>query len=269
MEKMKEAYEKEDALKMLEDHDKEDNFKMLDDHSLHWKEVNMNHRKFARSCIAEFLAMICFVFLADGGALALLNSSNNPGMATAALAGFSLMVVVQFTGPLSGGHFNCAVTLALFLAGRISGQRFVSYLASQLMGALVGAWILLIIFGTNYHGKGILLANAWDSDKFTPPQVCMAEIFATSCLILNVFSTVDHPSLTGGPLGVFPIAMSVVVGHLFLAPIDGCGMNPTNSFGSYLYSAMAGYQGEYHRQQYMFWLGPMLGSAVATMVYGE
>ena len=237
---------------------------------IHWFDKDRDQDKFILACITEVIAMMIFVVLADGGALSLLNTSISGNMMeTAALSGFSLMVVVQFTGPLSGGHFNCAVTLALFLAGRISGQRFVSYLASQLLGALVGAWVLLIIFGTNYHGRDVLLANAWDSSKFIGIQVMIAEMLATAVLVLNVLATVDHPGAGGGPLGVFPIAMSVVVGHLFLAPIDGCGMNPTNSFGSYLYSAMAGYQGEYHRQQYMFWLGPMLGSAVATMVYGE
>lgn len=57
-------------------------------------------------------------------------------------------------------------------------------------------------------------------------------------LVYNVFATIDIPTPGGGPLGVFPIAMSVMVAHLFLLPIDGCSINPTRSFGPSLVAAM-------------------------------
>ena len=51
---------------------------------------------------------------------------------------------------------------------------------------------------------------------------------------------------------MFPIAMSVMVAHLFLLPIDGCSINPSRSFGPSLIAAMAGIDGEYYHQQYMY-----------------
>ena len=70
--------------------------------------------------------------------------------------------------------------------------------------------------------------------------------------VYTVFATIDIPVVGGGALGVFPIAMSVMVAHLFLLPIDGCSINPSRSFGPSLIAAMAGIEGTYYHQQYMY-----------------
>ena len=66
---------------------------------------------------------------------------------------------------------------------------------------------------------------------------------------------------------MYPIAMSVMVAHLFLLPIDGCSINPSRSFGPSLVAAMAGIGGRYYHQQYMFWFGPLFGAGVAACLY--
>jgi hypothetical protein len=98
-------------------------------------------------------------------------------------------------------------------------------------------------------------------------QVFLAEMIGTMLLVYNVFATIDIPTVGGGPLGVYPIAMSVMVAHLFLIPIDGCSINPTRSFGPSLVAAMAGIGGTYYHQQYMFWFGPLIGAALTAVIY--
>ena len=101
-------------------------------------------------------------------------------------------------------------------------------------------------------------------------SICVDHYFVLhfSSTVYCVFATIDIPSAGGGPLGVFPIAMSVMVSHLFLIPIDGCSINPSRSFGPSLVAAMAGIPGRYYYQQYMFWFGPMIGAALAALIYG-
>jgi len=94
-----------------------------------------------------------------------------------------------------------------------------------------------------------------------------AEMLGTMLLMFNVLSTIDIPIEGGGPLGVYPIAMSVMVSHLFLIPIDGCSINPSRSFGPSLVAAWAHINGNYFHQQYMFWLGPLFGAGLAAFVY--
>ena len=183
--------------------------------------------KFWRACIAEFIAMIFFVAVCCGCAMVTFNLENPNLMMVAASFGFGIMVLAQFVGPLSGGHINCAVSFALWVGGRISFIKFVFYTIFQMLGAMVGAAILQSIFGTNWPAARAFGSNSWDESHFNGGQVFFAEMLGTMLLVFNVFSTVDIPIIGVGALGVYPIAMSVMVAHLFLLPIDGCSINPT------------------------------------------
>lgn len=233
-----------------------------------WEKIN---GKFYRACLAEFIAMFFFVLMCCGCAMATLNTEldvNQNLMQVAASFGFGIMVIAQFIGPLSGGHINCAVSFALFIGGRISGIRLVCYTLSQMAGSFFGTLFLWAIFGTHWQGGARAFgSNSWDENIFNGGQVFLAEAFGTALLVFTVFATIDIPTQGAGPLGVFPIAMAVMVAHLFLLPIDGCSINPTRSFGPSLIAAMSNIPGTYQNQQYMFWLGPMFGAGLAAFIY--
>lgn len=230
---------------------------------------DIDNRNFKRACIAEFVAMVFFVVMCCGCAMVTLNLSNPNLMMVAASFGFGIMVLAQFVGPLSGGHINCAVSFALFLGGRVSFVRCACYTFCQMGGSVIGAFFLWIIFGNNWPAARAFGSNSWNESSFSGGQVFLAEMIGTMLLVYNVFATIDIPTIGGGPLGVFPIAMSVMVSHLFLLPIDGCSINPTRSFGPSLVAAMAGISGDYYHQQYMFWFGPLIGAAITALIYGN
>eukprot|EP01038_Epipyxis_sp_PR26KG_P006686 gene6686-9170_t len=223
--------------------------------------------KFKRACFAEFLAMVFFVTMCCGCAMVTLNLDNPNLMMVAASFGFGIMVLAQFVGPLSGGHINCAVTFSLFIGGRVSLIRTICYTFCQMAGSVLGALFLLAIFGNNWPAARAFGSNSWDESVFTGSQVFLAEMMGTMILVYNVFATIDIPTAGGGALGVYPIAMSVMVAHLFLIPIDGCSINPSRSFGPSLVAAMAGISGNYYHQQYMFWFAPMIGAALTAIIY--
>jgi MIP family channel proteins len=224
--------------------------------------------KFWRACLAEFLAMLFFVVLCCGCAMVTLNLDNPNLMQVAASFGFGIMCLAQFVGPISGGHINCAVSFALFLGGRTSLLRCFWYTVFQMWGSVFGALFLWAIFGNNWPAARAFGSNSWDESVFSGGQVFFAEMMGTMILVYNVFATIDIPYEGGGPLGVYPIAMSVMVAHLFLLPIDGCSINPTRSFGPSLVAAWAGIGGRYYHQQYMFWFGPLVGAALGAIIYG-
>lgn len=224
-------------------------------------------KKFLIACYAEFFAMMFFVILCCGCAMVTLALPNPNLMMVAASFGFGIMCLAQFVGPLSGGHINCAVSFGLFLGGRTSLVKTFCYTIAQMIGSVLGATFLLAIFGTNWPAARAFGSNSWNEAVFSGGQVFFAEMMGTMLLVYNVFATIDIPTAGGGPLGVFPIAMSVMVAHLFLLPIDGCSINPTRSFGPSLVAAMAGIEGNYYHQQYMFWFAPLIGAAVAAILY--
>jgi aquaporin-5 len=234
-----------------------------------WEPIN---GKFFRACLAEFIAMFFFVIMCCGCAMVTLNDEldvNQNLMQVAASFGFGIMVIAQLVGPLSGGHINCAVSFALFVGGRISFIRLVCYTLSQMAGSVFGALFLWAIFGTHWQGGARAFgSNSWDEETFNAGKVFLAEALGTALLVFTVFATIDIPMQGAGPLGVFPIAMAVMVAHLFLLPIDGCSINPTRSFGPSLVAAMSNIPGTYQDQQYMFWLGPLFGATLAALIYG-
>lgn len=225
------------------------------------------NNKFWRGCIAEAIAMFFFVIMCCGCAMVTLNLPNPNLMMIAMSFGFGILVLAQIVGPLSGGHINSAVSLGLFLAGRISFIRCAAYTLFQMAGSVLGALVLWSIFGNDWPAARAFGSNSWDEDVFRSDQVFFAEMLGTMLLLFNVLSTIDIPKAGGGALGVYPIAMSVMVAHLFLLPIDGCSINPTRSFGPSLVAAFAGIEGRYYHQQYVFWLGPMFGAVVAAVIY--
>lgn len=224
--------------------------------------------KFLRACLAEFLAMHLFVLLCCGCAMVTFNLSNPNLMMVAASFGFGILVLAQIFGPLSGGHINNAVSFGLFLAGRISFLKCLCYTLSQMLGSVFGALFLWAIFGTHWPAARAFGSNSWNESTFTGGQVFFAEMLGTMLLLFNVLSTIDIPKEGGGPLGVYPIAMSVMVAHLFLLPIDGCSINPARSFGPSLVAGWAAIPGTYDHQQHVFWFGPLFGAAVAAILYG-
>lgn len=229
-----------------------------------WEDID---NKFLRACLAEFMAMHMFVLLSCGCAMVTLNLPNPNLFMIAASFGFAILVLAQIFGPLSGGHINSAVSLGLFVAGRTSLIKTVCYTLSQMLGSVFGALFLWAIFGNNWPAARAFGSNSWDPATFTGAQVFFAEMLGTMVLMFNVLSTIDIPAKGGGSLGVYPIAMSVMIAHLFLLPIDGCSINPTRSFGPALVAQWANIQGLYNQQQYVFWLGPMFGSALAAVIY--
>lgn len=246
----------------------------LKNNTIHiWEPIN---NKFLRACLAEFIAMLFFVVMCCGCAMATFHDYDEDDddkgdanlMQVAASFGFGIMVLAQFVGPLSGGHINCAVSFGLFIAGRCSFIRFVCYTLSGMFGSWLGAMFLWDIFGKNWQGAARAFgSNSWDPEVFSSDQVFFAEFLGTSILMYNVLATIDIPTKGGGPLGVLPIAMSVMVAHLFLLPIDGCSINPTRSFGPALVASMAGIDGNFYNQQWMFWFAPLFGAFVAAIVY--
>eukprot|EP01037_Dinobryon_pediforme_P013296 gene13296-13408_t len=134
-------------------------------------------------------------------------------------------------------------------------------------GSVFGAFFLWSIFGNNWPAARAFGSNSYDEAVFNGGQVWFAEALGTMLLMFNVLSTVDIPTEGAGPLGVFPIAMSVMVAHLFLLPIDGCSINPSRSFGPAVVAQWAGIPGTYAHQQPVFWFGPMFGAVLAAAIY--
>ncbi|RWW43106.1 hypothetical protein BHE74_00051270 [Ensete ventricosum] len=177
------------------------------------------------------------------------------GLIAAALAhGFALFVAVSVGANISGGHVNPAVTFGAFVGGNITLLRGILYWIAQLLGSTAACLLLRFSTGGLETGTfGLSGVSVWEA--------LVLEIVMTFGLVYTVYATAVDPKK--GSLGtIAPIAIGFIVGANILVggPFDGASMNPAVSFGPALVSWS-------WTHQWVYWLGPLIGGALAGLVY--
>ena len=207
-----------------------------------------------RRCIAEFIGTFALVFVGVGAVT--IGQDKGGGLLSVALAfGLTVAVMVSATLHISGGQFNPAVTVALLATRKMSLHDALFYILSQLVAATAAAWALSLMFTDRAVWEGTPIPQA----PFTPMKAMWMEVFLTFALVFVIFGVaVDKrgPNVIAGLL----IGLTVTLDILFGGPYTGASMNPARSFGP----ALIGSQWMHH---WVYWVGPLLGGALAALVY--
>ncbi|RAL46126.1 hypothetical protein DM860_006280 [Cuscuta australis] len=214
-----------------------------------------------RAALAEFISMFIFVFAGSGSGLAFDKLTDNgpatpDGLISASIAhAFAILVAVSVGANISGGHVNPAVTFGVFLGGHITLFRSIMYWIAQLSGSVVACLILKSVTG------GMVTSAFGPSDGVGPWNAVVLEVVMTFGLVYTVYATAVDPKR--GEIGtIAPIVISFIVGANILAggAFDGASMNPAVSFGP----AVVSWTWACH---WVYWLGPLLGAAMAALLY--
>jgi len=225
----------------------------------------------AKQCVAEFIGTFALIFVGVGAIHHVGALPGNAGLLGVALAhGLTIAVMVSATGAISGGQLNPAVTLGLLVGGKMDLPRSVAYWISQLAGASVAGFILLFVFsGQTDPDKGAvvlaqtIVANGTPdlaAKGVTAVQGVVVEAILTFFLVFVVYGTaVDARAPRIGGLA---IGLTVALDILFGGPFTGAAMNPARTFGPALASG-------HWNNQLIYWVGPLLGGALAGLVYGR
>ncbi|CAL9771257.1 unnamed protein product [Musa acuminata subsp. burmannicoides] len=211
-----------------------------------------------KAYLAEFISTLLFVFAGVGSAIAYGKLTSGAALDAAGLVavalchGLALFVAVAIAANISGGHVNPAVTFGLALGGQITVLTGLLYWVAQLLGAVVGAFLLKFATGldTPTHSLGVGAVEG-----------VVMEIIITFALVYTVYATAVDPKR--GSLGtVAPIAIGLIVGANILAagPFSGGSMNPARSFGPAVAS------GDF-ADLWVYWVGPLIGGGLAGLVY--
>jgi aquaporin PIP len=190
---------------------------------------------------------------------------------------------------LTNSLIDVAVTFALFLVRKISLARAVFYMAAQVLGSIFGAALLWgSLSGASWNPnpatplpgfrQGIDVVPAVGRPPFglganqlnptlSPSNGLLLEIMGTAMLISTVLNTaVDNRSLaTNSSLAPIPIGISIWIVHLVLIPWTGCGINPARTFGPAVVASFGGLD-TWGDWWWIYYLGPFLGSLIATMI---
>lgn len=216
-----------------------------------------------KQCVAEFVGTFALIFIGVGVIANHSNLNSNAGLLAVALAhGLTIAVMVSATGAISGGHLNPAVTFGLLVGGKIDVKRSAAYWVSQLAGAILAAAMVAWLLGSaDVSGKDLVFKGTPAVGKgSTGIQSIGIEAVLTFFLVFVVYgSAVDSRA---PKIGGLAIGLTVALDILFGGPFTGAAMNPARTFGP----AIIGQQWDHH---YVYWIGPLLGGAVAGLIYGR
>jgi aquaporin Z len=222
--------------------------------------------------LAEMMGTFTLVLMGCGAAVISGKASRNDGPAGIGVLGialaFGLAVVVMAyaIGPISGCHINPAVSLAMFITGKIGAVDCMFYILAQLVGATLGALMLNIILDARQDRMPVewgLGANGWGAGylgEYTTASAFAAEAVFTFIfvfVILGVTSKQGDSTMAGLAIG-----LSLALVHLAGIPITGTSANPARSFGP---AVIVG--GKALKQLWLFIVAPLLGAVVAASVW--
>lgn len=213
---------------------------------------------------AEFLGTFWLTF---GGCGSAILAAGFPelgiGFVGVSLAfGLTVLTMAYAVGGISGGHFNPAVTLGLWVGRRICARYVLPYIVAQVIGAIVAAAALyLIANGQPGFTAGSFAANGYGElspGLFDMKAALLAEVIATFFFVL-IIMRVTAP---GAAQGFAPLAIGLALTliHLVLIPVTNTSVNPARSTGAAVFAGV-----EYLAQLWLFWLAPIVGGVFGAL----
>jgi MIP family channel proteins len=211
-----------------------------------------------RPVLAEFVGTFGFVFVGAGAIIADVYTRGALGLMGVALAhGLMLSVMVSAFMAVSGGQFNPAVSVGLWVARKQDLQTALSLIAAQLIGASLAGFLLRSIYSPEVW-QPVHLGTPALAVGINPLTGMGIEIVLTFFLMIAIFGTaVDSKA---PKLGGFGIGLTVAADILVGGPLTGASMNPARSFGP----ALAAGFWEFH---WLYWIGPIVGASLAAWFY--
>jgi aquaporin Z len=203
-----------------------------------------------RKLLTEFIGTF-FLVLTVG--LCVISQTPLAGIAI----GSSLMIMVYMGGHVSGGHYNPAVSLAVFLRGKLTSKELLPYWGAQLAGAIVASLAAYIITDTTF-------APAPAPNPSVLPAL-LVEILYTFALALVVLHVATADATAGNSYYGLAIGFTVVVGAIAGGSVSGGAFNPAVGVGPILVNVMLG--GGSLEAIWLYIVGPLLGGALAAYAF--
>jgi aquaporin Z len=217
---------------------------------------------------AEFIGTFWLVLGGCGSAvLAAAFPDLGIGFAGVALAfGLTVLTGAYALGPVSGGHFNPAVSAGLWAGGRFSASELGPYVVAQVLGAIVGAAVLAIIAagkpGFDLVASGFAANGFGDHSpgKYTFGACLITEVVMTFMFLIIILGTTHRRAPTG--FAGLAIGLALTLIHLISIPVTNTSVNPARSTGPALFVG-----GWAVQQLWLFWVAPIVGALLAGFAH--
>ncbi|HKP85445.1 MAG TPA: MIP/aquaporin family protein [Blastocatellia bacterium] len=252
-------------------------------------------------CLAEFLGTFIVIFVGDGAVAAAVMTSGIDNWGVAVMWGLAVTFGIYVAGPVSGAHFNPAVTIAMAVFRGFPVRRIIPYIISQIAGAFVGAacvyamWSgywpraieklgvevgadgsqkLMMIFSCFYPNPGGVGVDASAMATVSTAGAFFIEALLTMVLLMMIFALTepDNPGLPQAGLGPIFIGLTVTATVGLGGTLTMDAVNPVRDLGPRLFSYMLGFgriafPGPRGNEWWLYIAAPIFGGLVGAAVY--
>jgi aquaporin Z len=209
--------------------------------------------------LAEFIGTLTLVLFGCGAAV--LGAEHIGQLGIALAFGFAIVAMAYGIGPISGCHVNPAVSLAAYVAGRMSVRNMLVYWAAQFAGALAGAAILMVLAKTGVESE--LGRNGWGPGylgEYSLQAALVFEIVMTALFVIVILGATGagaSPGFAGLAIGI-----TLAVIHIVGIQVTGVSVNPARSFGP---AVLVG--GAALSQLWLFLVAPAIGAVIGGLAF--
>ena len=216
--------------------------------------------------MAELIGTFVLVFGGVGSAVLAGSKIGYVGVSFA--FGLALLAMVYTIGPISGCHVNPAVTIGLLLHRKIAARKATGYIAAQIAGSIIAAFLILLIarggaagYDPTVAGLGANGFGEHSPGGYSMLSAFVTEVVLTMFLVLTVLGSTDNKA----PVGFAGVAIGLVLTliHLVGIPITNTSVNPARSIGPALFVG-----GWAINQLWLFIVAPVVGAMVAAGIFG-
>jgi aquaporin Z len=220
----------------------------------------------SKKLAAEFIGTFWLVLGGCGSAvLAAAFPGLGIGFAGVSLAfGLTVLTGAYALGPISGGHFNPAVSIGLALAGRFKATQLPGYIVAQVIGAIAAAGVLYLIatgkpgaeiggFATNGYGEH-------SPGRYGLMAALLCEVAMTALFLIVILGATARHAAAG--FGGLAIGLCLTLIHLISIPVTNTSVNPARSTGPAVFGP-----GYALPELWLFWVAPIAGAIIGALLY--
>ena len=215
---------------------------------------------------AELVGTFWLVLGGCGSAVLAASSPIGIGVLGVAFAfGLTVLTMAFAIGHISGCHLNPAVSFGLVVGGRFPAKELLPYVIAQVIGAILAAGVIYLIASgkSGFELSAGLASNGYADHSpggYTLGAGFVSEVVMTAMFLVVIMGATDARA----PAGFAPIAigLGLTLIHLISIPVTNTSVNPARSTGPAIFV-----QGWALQQLWLFWVAPVVGAALAGLVY--
>ena len=177
--------------------------------------------------------------------------------------GLTVVTGAYAFGPISGGHFNPAVSIGAWVANRLETKDLLPYIVSQIIGGLVAALVLYTLATGNGSSIGGFATNGYGSASpggYSVIAAILCEFVMTFIFLLVILFSTDEKA--NGSFAGLAIGLTLTLIHLISIPVTNTSVNPARSISQAVFVG-----GDAFSQLWLFILVPIAGAACAGFLY--